>query len=217
LGVALSVTGQNPRPGAEIKFRMEIANHSGSPAYNLQITAQLIDGIVFKSTDFRTAGEPVQSGNTVVFMLDPSYVLPAGGLITLDYTVAIERITADYFESSVVIKWNDSVFTTAQNPDQADSNVVVYPLISPVVYPNPAAISKVKDGKMKVANMVPQSVFIIYTITGEHVISIKAESTKIYWDMKNGNGTTVSPGIYLYIIRNNYSKQMIKGKMFIQN
>jgi hypothetical protein len=196
---------------------MEIINLTGSPAYNLQITAQLIDGISFKNTDFRTASAPVQTGNTVVFMLDPSYVLPAGGQITLDYTVTIDRITADYFESSVVVKWNDSVFTNAQNPDKAESDVVVYPLIAPVVYPNPVSIAKAKDGKMKVANMVPQSVFVIYTITGEHVISLKAENTKIYWDMKNGNGARVSPGIYLYIIKNNYSKQLIKGKMFIQN
>ena len=217
LEVKLSVTGENPLVGSEIKYRMVVTNKSGSPAYNITINDVLPPGTSFRGTDFRTASDPVVSGGTVTFVLDPSYVLEAGKQLVLEFSLTLDAIHSDSIDNSVTVNWNDSVYNAGQNPNTAFSEIAKYPLREPIVFPNPFSKSAAKDGVLKVANMVPQSVFVVYTITGEHVRSIKAESTFITWDVKNGNGADVSAGIYMYMIRNNYSKQLIVGKIFIQN
>jgi len=215
--VVLSVSGENPLFGSEIKYRMVVTNKSGSPAYNITIKDVLPAGTSFREAFFRTASDPEVSGGAVTFVLDPSYVLEAGKQLVLEFTLTLDAIKGDYLENSVAVNWNDSVYNAGQNPKTAESDIVKFPLREPVVFPNPFSKAKAKNGVLKVANMVPQSVFVVYTITGEHVRSIKAEGTSVIWDMKNGNGANVSPGIYIYTVRNNYSKQLIKGKIFIQN
>jgi len=213
----LSVTGENPLFGSEIKYKMVITNKSGSPAYNITINDVLQPGTSFREAYFRTASDPAVSGGAVTFVLDPSYVLEAGKQLVLEFSLTLDEIKADYIDNSVAVNWNDSVYNAGQNPKTAVSNTIKFPLREPVVFPNPFSKATAKNGVLKVANMVPQSVFVVYTITGEHVRSIKAEGTFVTWDLKNGNGANVSPGIYIYTVRNNYSKQLIKGKIFIQN
>jgi flagellar hook assembly protein FlgD len=83
----------------------------------------------------------------------------------------------------------------------------------PVVYPNPYDISTGEP--LIFENVVPGSLIQIYTLSGERVAAIQAPSIKVMWDGKNGMGRKVSPGIYYFVIHNQSTGQVKKGKLFV--
>jgi len=95
------------------------------------------------------------------------------------------------------------------------SNINEYPEEPIIAYPNPYKLSG-ESKAIKFVNLPPNCTVQIYTISGEGVISLNTfTNSRVVWDGKNRKGREVSAGIYYYVVLNKYSKQVVKGKVFI--
>lgn len=81
------------------------------------------------------------------------------------------------------------------------------------VYPNPWNINSGVNG-ITFANLTKSCTIYIYNIAGELIIEIRPDSLNYTWEMNNLGGTSISSGIYLYIIKNNRSESK-KGKIVV--
>lgn len=55
----------------------------------------------------------------------------------------------------------------------------------------------------------------LYTVSGELVITLQPDATGlITWNGKNGNGASVSGGVYYYVIKNK-DKILLSGKLLV--
>lgn len=81
------------------------------------------------------------------------------------------------------------------------------------VYPN--SISMSGDGYIKFSNLPIDAKVFIYTLSGE-ILSFHSPKTPVYlWYCRNITGPKVSPGIYFYIIKWNYNREIKTGKIFV--
>jgi hypothetical protein len=93
------------------------------------------------------------------------------------------------------------------------SSACFYPIGKPAVYPNPFCPDT--DIVIHFDNIVPGSIVSIYTISGELVRDIQSPQIRTQWDGRNRFGSPASPGIYFFLIRNQASGQVLKGKIFV--
>jgi hypothetical protein len=116
----------------------------------------------------------------------------------------------------VGIDYNDPAYTPAigKHPPLFSQDSF-YPIGDPVVYPNPYNVDSVLP--LIFDDIVPGSLIQIYTLSGELVAAIQAPTIKTTWNGRNENNRKVSPGIYYFIIHNQASGQVKKGKLFVIN
>jgi flagellar hook assembly protein FlgD len=97
------------------------------------------------------------------------------------------------------------------------SNQAFFPEGRVAVFPNPFNPNTAKDGKLKFANILPNSTVSIYTLSGDFVRAISSGSNKsASWDATNSSGANVSPGIYFYVITNSGTAgYVMKGKIYL--
>jgi uncharacterized repeat protein (TIGR01451 family) len=224
LEIQLSVAGDQPKVGASITFTIQITNPSATQSVDhINVWDTLPSEVVFDSTTL-TSGF-TQSGNVLSWDLttDPStggpYVLPPGGSIYIDYTVTLTQASPNMapFWNKASVDYNDPHYMAGgalgKHPP-VTSDASFYPLAKPVVFPNP--YNPDKDGNIKFVNIVPGSSIEIFTISGEMVRVIPPSTLlRAEWDGRNSNGNPVSKGIYYFIIKDQTSGQVLKGKIFV--
>ena len=77
------------------------------------------------------------------------------------------------------------------------------------VFPNPYYAGR--DGYVTVDNVPPLSRVRIFTLRGEQVLDVKANSTgMLTWSGTNGSGRAVASGVYLVMIESSGSKKILK-------
>ena len=185
-------------------------------AYNLSVWDTLPANLKYLGTT--TGPVPVVGpGQLVKWDLGTGVINP-GEVRMIHFTAVITSSTVGggYIENTATMDYNDPRYTMPEKHPPIKAVAVVYPSGEPIVYPNPFDRDKANKGLLKIDNLVPGSIVAIYTVSGDHVKSMKAEQVKIEWDGKNRYGSFISPGIYFYTIRTP-NNQLIKGKLFVMN
>jgi sugar lactone lactonase YvrE len=89
-----------------------------------------------------------------------------------------------------------------------------YPIGDIIVYPNPYSPGRAVDGALKIINLPTGSNIVVYTISGELVISISAQTPVVYWNGRNAYNSPISPGVYYYVIKSG-SDILRAGTIFV--
>ncbi|MBI2386151.1 MAG: fibronectin type III domain-containing protein [Elusimicrobia bacterium] len=77
------------------------------------------------------------------------------------------------------------------------------------VFPNPYYAGR--DGYVTIDNVPPLSRVRIFTLRGEQVLDVKANSTGLLtWSGTNGSGRSVASGVYLVMVESGGSKKILK-------
>jgi hypothetical protein len=162
-----------------------------------------------------SASVPDSINNQVITWDFTGQTLAAGASLYIDFTVEITTIApGDMIATTAGTDYNDPYYSGpfGRHPP-IFSSVHFYPEGQPVIYPNPFSLSV--KGLLKFVNMVPGSLITIYTVSGEIVTSIDCPKVREEWNGKNRQGASISPGIYFYLITNQNTKQIKRGKIFI--
>jgi uncharacterized delta-60 repeat protein/uncharacterized repeat protein (TIGR01451 family) len=207
LSILKSVAGEAPAIGAVIRYEIQIRNTDTKPAYNLAVWDTLpvqvdflnnLSGVPYvKNGQYirwdlsaEPAASPLNPGDALFIEFDCRIVSLSGSVPIANYA------GCDYYDGTGK---HAPIF----------SQLVFYPLDIPAVYPNPAT------DYVKFTNIVPGSQVEIFTLSGEFVNSIPAQSVVVLWDLTNRFNGRVSAGIYYYLIRDAKGKVGYKGKIFI--
>jgi len=143
--------------------------------------------------------------------------LNAGSQVAIDFTVQIMSVSeGQMITTTAGADYNDPYYTQAfgRHPP-VFSSVHYYPEGQPIVFPNPFNPASANGGTLKFVDVVPGSLVMIYTISGENVAAMNCLSSRLEWDGRNRSGAKVSAGIYYYLITNQVSNQVKRGKIFI--
>ena len=219
LKIILNAEGEEPKPGAKIKYTITIENNSNTVVSHLAVWDTLPDGIKFLENNSGISYQITKINGRDYILWDLSGYEPLPGQkFVMSFTVEMEEIiTKDGLITNVIAAdYNDPVYTplTGKHPPVI-SNMSFYPKGKPVVYPNPFNLNGSKDGMIKFENLVPGSAIYVFTLAGENVINKYANETKVLWDCRNKYGNKISQGIYFYIIENRTTGKSEKGKIFI--
>jgi hypothetical protein len=218
LDMTLISDGENAQAGAIIEYKIIIENKDSSiSAYNIRVWDTLPGEVEFIDSYFVVQPE-IQDG-VVIWQLPENMILKPGDKIIIEYRVKMSKtdgigfitntVSADYQDEY----YNDT-FGNGRHP-VITSNINEYPEEPIIAYPNPYKISE-KSKVIKFVNLPPNCTVQIYTISGEGVISLNTlAGSRVVWDGKNRNGREVSTGIYYYVVLNKYSKQVVRGKIFV--
>ena len=77
------------------------------------------------------------------------------------------------------------------------------------VFPNPYYTSR--DGFVTIDSVPPGARVRIFTLRGEQVLDVKANSTGILtWSGTNGSGRSVASGVYLVMVESGGSNKILK-------
>jgi hypothetical protein len=144
--------------------------------------------------------------------------LKPGEKIIIEYRVRMSKTDGKGYITNVVYADYEDEYYNAVNGNGRHpaimSNINEYPEEPIIAYPNPYKLGG--DKVIKFVNLPPDSTVQIYTISGESVISLNIfTGSRVVWDGRNSKGREVSPGIYYYVVLNKYSKQLVRGKIFI--
>lgn len=159
---------------------------------------------------------PVINGNYIRWDM-AGQTLTAGSSIYLDFTVEITGITpGNLIATTAGTDYRDPYYSPpfGRHPP-VFSSVHYYPEGQPIIYPNPFNPASASGGTLKFVNVAPGSLIGIYTISGENVAILNCMSTRAVWDGRNRTGSRVSSGIYYYLITNQNSGQVKRGKIFV--
>lgn len=202
MSIIKSVTGDPPAVGAKLTYELEITNNGPVPVFDVTAWDTLPAELEF--TNSLSGITYTKTGNYIVWDFGGN-TLNAGASFYLDFTAEIETINTGV----PIINYAGCECPGSQ---PVFSQLVFYPADLPVVYPNPS-----EKGYVKFTNIVPGSTVEIYTISGEFVNSMDAQSVIITWYCRNRMGSRVSPGIYYYLIRDSGGNARYRGKLFIVN
>jgi len=219
----LTTTGEAPKVGAIVTFTMHIENSTNETVNNIEMWDTLPPGMSYTGNpDTAETIQPTVTGNYLSWDLtiDPSTGLPFSlgphQMVDIEFTAVITDIDPANmpFTDSFGVDYNDPMWTPAigKHPPLYSKDSF-YPEGDPVVYPNPYDISSGEP--LIFENVVPGSLIQIYTLSGERVAAIQAPSIKVTWDGRNGMGRKVSSGIYYFVIHNQSTGQVKKGKLFV--
>jgi len=82
-----------------------------------------------------------------------------------------------------------------------------------LVYPSPFKPGEAVGGVLKFRQMPPLTVLTVYTVAGERVCEMKADiNGTVLWNGKNGDGTRVVPGVYIWLAKSPAGQKRI-GKV----
>ncbi|MEI7543033.1 MAG: hypothetical protein WCJ94_07265, partial [bacterium] len=219
LDISLGTSGDSPSVGAYITYTIRIVNNTPYTATNIAVWDTLSTDMLFTSNNFEIA--PVQTGNYLYWDISKDsygnpYALAPGGELTIEFVVRIVTMDASRLplSNTVMTDYNDPFYTVSVGkhpPLQSETSF--YPIGKPVVFPNPFNLDT--DNLVKFDNVIPNSSIQIYTLTGEMVRSIYCSTIRATWNCTNTYNNVVSPGVYYYMIKNQKSKQVNIGKIFI--
>lgn len=216
----LSAFGEEPEVGARFTYSLKIHNDSSSDIHNMRIWDSLPANIKFVESIF--SEDPViVSGNYVEWDLSGTVYenFKAGQVLVIEFVVEITQITDnDLIINEITIDYNDPYYFEGgpygRHPE-ITSNAAMYPQDRVVIFPNPFNPRTARGNVLKFLNVIPGSLINIYTVSGEHVTTIKAASILETWDGKNNMRKMCSPGIYYWLVINPYNNSINKGKLFI--
>jgi uncharacterized repeat protein (TIGR01451 family) len=224
--ITLNASGDNPKPGSKITYDITIRNPENRDATNINIWDTLPDGCMITDVISPSPYTYQVNGGVISWDLTGLDLGPATGLdqITVEYTVEITDLNAarnpsdGLIHNTASVNYNDPAYPapgTKHPPLKSDLSL--YPTGNPVVFPNPFNPKTAKGGTLKFANMVPGSVIQIFTISGEAVAAISAQSPNVEWNGKNSGGSSMAAGIYFFVITNKTTNSTLKGKLFVVN
>jgi len=214
IGIKLTASGENPEAGASVKYTIELSNNDISSASGITVWATIPAQMSYVSAE--NGLNPALNGNVIVFTLPAAFELAPGDRYRIEYNVIINSLDqAGVLVSSASADYNDIYYTAPLRHPPVISAACFYPAGNAVVFPNPFSISGSPYKKLKFDNLPPGSTIVIYTVSGEAVVSLNSRGIRYEWNGKNSVGMPVSPGIYYYLITNRESSQVQKGKLYI--
>jgi hypothetical protein len=154
----------------------------------------------------------------LIWDLPDDLVLLPGQSIRIEFTVLITNSDGQGMISNFVsVDYNDPCYTggTAGRHPAVNSPPIEFPEEPIIPFPNPYGLGSARDGQLKFANVPPGSIITMFTISGEMVVTIDVPQVRAVWDGKNNHNHAVSPGVYFYLVKNMYSRQITKGKVFV--
>ena len=154
----------------------------------------------------------------------PTYTMTPTFTITETDTVTL-TITETFTDTPTYTASPTHTITTSQTPTASitptatmSSTITITPTPYPIgdifVYPNPFNPNKAIGGELKIINLPIGADIQIYTISGEMVISLTAQTPIVYWKGRNSFGSLISPGVYYYVIKLN-SNILLTGTIFV--
>jgi len=218
LEITLTSDGENAGAGAIIEYRIIIENRDSKvSAYNIKVWDTLPGEVEFVSNYFVV--NPVIEAGVVTWEMPKDMKLKPGEKIIIEFKVKMSKTDGQGFiENTVSADYQDGYYNDEYGNGRhpvITSNVNEYPEGPIIAYPNPYKKSGESKG-IKFANLPPDCTVQIYTVSGESVIALKTSiGSRVVWDCKNKTGVEVSSGIYYYVVLNKYSRQIVKGKIFI--
>lgn len=213
LTIELASTGGTPRVGVVVEYTITVRNNDTIPAYNLSVWDSLPANLKYVSTLQGTLTQ--QNGNYVNWQLGSGDVINPGEVRVIRFTAQIVSIVDKAaIVNRVTMDYNDQAFSLPAKNGPHDSQDNYYPGNIPIVYPNPFNRETAGNNVLKIVNLVPGSKIQIFTVSGESVVALKADSYKAYWDGKNRYQAFAAAGVYYYIVTTP-QKQIYKGKLYI--
>jgi len=215
LDIKATVKGENPGPGSKVVFRIEIKNNDSLPAWGLTVWDTLPQGVTYAYDN--TSIRPEEVDGMLVWRLPEDRVIKPGEIIIIEFVALLDDF---YYGGPIVnrasVEYNDPLYSEGFGTHPpVQSNQAEFPGQPVVAYPNPFNPETAMGGLLKFAFVVPGSIIQIYTISGELVMSINTTMLRAQWDGKNYRGREVSQGIYYFIVKNMYSSQVTRGKLFV--
>jgi uncharacterized repeat protein (TIGR01451 family) len=218
LAITLISNGENAQPGAIIEYKIIIENTDSSvSAYNILVWDTLPQEVTFMDNYFIV--EPVIENGVITWQLPDDFELKPGEKFIIEFRVRMTNTDSQGFITNIAcVDYQDSyyndTFGNGRHP-VITSNINEYPEEPIIVYPNPYKLSGESKG-IKFVNLPPNCSVQIYTLSGESVITLNIfTGSRVVWDGKNRKTKEVSPGIYYYVVFNKYSKQVVRGKIFV--
>jgi uncharacterized repeat protein (TIGR01451 family) len=209
--VSVEKSAETGAGDGEIVYTVTLSNDPDKFAYNLVAWDTLPEGVAFEGTI--SGPDPAVNGRLLTWNFGGGSMLP-GEVDVISFKVRITDSQNSKLRSNVAAAdYNDDYYGASRHP-AVYSNQAFYPEGVIAVYPNPFSLSKAVGGTLKFVNMPVYSRLEIYTLSGELIELMKSTDTNAYWDGKNSYGTSVSPGIYYYVIFNVSGKYIQKGKIF---
>jgi len=218
LSITLIADGENAQLGAIIDYKIIIENKDSSiNAYNIKVWDTLPAEVEF--IDSYSIVKPVLENGVVIWQLPKDMELKPGERIIIEFRVKMSKSDGiGFITNTASVDYQDSyyndIFGNGRHP-VITSNINEYPEEPIIAYPNPYKING-ESKVIKFVNLPPNCTVQIYTISGESVISLNTfTGSRVVWNGKNRKGREVSAGIYYYVVLNKYSKQVVRGKIFI--
>ncbi|MCX8093637.1 MAG: PA14 domain-containing protein [Candidatus Goldbacteria bacterium] len=218
LEITLTSDGENAQMGAIIEYKIIIENKDNNvSAFNIRVWDTLPPEVEFLDNDFVI--KPIIENGIIIWQLPEDMKLNPSEKLIIEFRVKMNKTDGKGFITNVACAdyqdgYYNEMYGNGRHP-VITSNINEYPEEPIIAYPNPYKSNGEKNG-IKFANLPPSCRVQIYTVSGEMVISLdRYTGTRIIWDAKNQKGKDVSPGIYYYVVFNGYSKQVVRGKLFI--
>ena len=220
----MGARGEDPKPGAKIKYSIKIENNDNLPVTDLFVWDTLPGELIFLESSYIVP--PVIDGNYITWEPDDDFVLQPGEKFIIEYTAVISNLQeGSAIQNSAGVDYTDPYYGGVpsgtgwlqQRHPPLFSDICFYPSGLPLIYPNPFNPNTAVKGTLKFNNIIPGSVIRIYTISGEVVDVVDARYIRVEWDGKNRFNSTCSPGIYYWAVENMETGQVSKGKLFIIN
>lgn len=209
LTIEKSVSGNDPRAGSLVEYHIKVVNNTYADANNVVIWDTLPPEISYVSP--LEGVTPVINGRVISWDYTGQPLTP-GESIFVGFTARIDYINDDAFIMNIgLCDYNDPYYIIERHPPIA-SKACYFPGGRVICFPNPSTT----NGLVKFINVIPGSEVFLYTVSGEFVVKLKAETPQVEWDVKNRYGNQCSPGIYYYIVRPIGGKPLV-GKIFIIN
>jgi len=215
LTAGMSASGDNPEDGSIITYRIEITNNDINSAYGLNIWDTIPAGTEYAGCNSSVI--PVLTGGVITWNFPEDMKIEPGKVYVIEFQVKIlDTQLAGNIENSASADYYDPFYTTVtgRHPP-VTTGITEFPRQPVVAFPNPFIGKTASSGTLKFANVPPNSLIVIYTLSGEFVVNLRQPTVKYEWDMKNADNAPVSPGVYYYIVRNMHSRQTQMGKLFI--
>jgi len=222
LNITLGSAGEAPKVGAIVTYTIHVENDTQETVDNIELWDTLPGAMTYNGSS--NTVQPAVDGNYLSWdvTIDPQtgqpFLLGPGKSFNIEFTVVINDVDPSVLPLSnmVGIDYNDPAYTPAigKHPPIFSTDSF-YPIGDPVVYPNPYNVDSVMP--LIFDDIVPGSLIQIYTLSGELVAAIQAPTIKTTWNGRNENNRKVSAGIYYFVIHNQASGQVKKGKLFVIN
>jgi uncharacterized repeat protein (TIGR01451 family) len=197
--------------GGSIKFSVIVAN-TGDAAYNVKLWDTVPMKMSFPEDNTNNSSWTL---NGQVFSFNAGTILP--GEIK-QYTFVLKTDDGLTDGTLIPVEGVTAGFSDAPSADperRSISNSVIVSTGDIVVFPNPFNPKTAVNGLLKFANIPPEGIVNVFTVSGELVFRMPAVEPYVYWDGHNNYGGAVSPGIYYYVVTSPRYTFLKKGILYI--
>jgi uncharacterized repeat protein (TIGR01451 family) len=212
-GVTLELEAEEitVNPGGDIIFSLVIRN-TGNTAYDLVLWDSVPANMSFPADNAKNAA---WTSDGAVFSYAAGSIA-AGGSRQLQFVLRADEGLEPGFV--IIVGGFTCSYTDEAGPGAvkyAFSNQAVISVGDVIAYPNPFNPDVAVGGFMKFGNVPKEAVVIIYTISGETVVSLAAEKPYVYWNGRNSSNSKVSPGVYYYTVKSKERALLKKGIIYV--